>query len=72
MGYLVFSAVIVVCALFAGFLLMARTPRPRRGTLESDHPVSREEPAADEPTPAASATHPPSRQRAAERHTPPA
>lgn len=73
MGYLlVFLALLLVAGLLLPTLASRRAPRPHGGSLPSDHPVSREEPASDEVDPAQSLTASPEQQEKAARHTPPA
>ena len=74
LGYLLaLVALIIVVALLLPVLAARRAPRPRDGgTLESDHPVARTSPSADEANPSASVTATPSQRETARRHTPPA
>jgi Na+-transporting methylmalonyl-CoA/oxaloacetate decarboxylase gamma subunit len=73
MGYiLVFLLILAVAALFLPLLASRRAPKPHGGSLPSDHPVSREEPASDEAKPSKSITASPRQQENAERRTPPA
>lgn len=70
MGYIVLGVLLLV---LLGFVVAALARgKPPRGTLSSEKPVSVAEPAAEQPTPGASATA--SRQQAekARKHTPPA
>ena len=72
LGYLLaVVALIIVGAILFPLLSRRRASRPQGGTLESDHPVVRTEPAADEPNPAASVTATPRQQEQARKHTPP-
>lgn len=73
MGYLLLILVVLLTAvLLLPVLGRKHAARPQGGTLESDHPVSRTEPAADEPTPGASGTVSDRQQENARRRTPPA
>lgn len=73
MGYLiVLLAVLAVAALLIPMLAGRRAPKPQGGILDSDHPVARTEPAADEATPGASNIATPQQQQNAGRRTPPA
>ena len=73
LGYiLAVVALIVVVAILFPILSSRRAPRPRGGTLESDRPVSRAKPAADEANPSASVTATERQKENARRHTPPA
>lgn len=73
MGYvLAIIALVIVALLLLPILAARRAPRPHGGVLESDHPVSRTEPAADEANPSASVTASSRQQENARRHTPPA
>lgn len=73
MGYLIVG---VMALVLVGFLLAAFAGKDRnkagRGTLPSDHPVSRSRPSADAPTPGASVVAAPSQQEQARKKTPPA
>lgn len=72
MGYIiVFILGIIFLAVLITSLVGMGQRRGQNGTLPSDHPVSRTEPAADEANPAASATATPRQRENAERHTPP-
>jgi hypothetical protein len=75
MGYFFVGAIsIVLLAVFiAGLMGSGGGDRKmRRGTLPSSRPVVRDEPSADEPTPAESVTARPQQQEAARHKTPPA
>jgi hypothetical protein len=65
-----------MAVVLVGFLLAALAGKGRaksgRGTLPSDHPVSRSRPSADAPTPGASIIADPSQQEQARRKNPPA
>ena len=72
MGYII---AVVVLLLFLAALFGFRRPRrpgAGQGHLPSDHPVSRTEPAADEPTPGASRTSTPAKVQRAQDRVPPA
>ena len=73
MGHLIvlFLSVVLLGVMIVGLASLSGR-RMRRGTLPSEHPVARDRPAADEPTPAASITASPAQREAARRHTPPA
>ncbi len=72
MGYLLaFLLIVLVGVLLVPVLARRRAPHPQGGTLASDHPVSRTEPAADEVNPAASVTATQRQQQNAARRTPP-
>lgn len=72
LGYLLtLVALIAVVAILLPVLSARRAPRPDGGTLESDHPVARTKPAADEVTPADSVTATSAQQENAGRRTPP-
>lgn len=73
MGYLIVAvmAVVLLVCLVAAFAGKDRGKKGR-GTLPSDHPVSRSRPSADEPTPGASIVAEPSQQEQASRKVPPA
>ena len=73
LGYLLaLVALLVVIALLLPVLAARRSSRPPGGTLESDHPVARTNPAADEANPAASGTATDAQKEKAGRRTPPA
>jgi hypothetical protein len=72
LGYiLAFVALLIVAAILFPLFATRRAPKPQGGTLESDHPVSRSEPASDEANPAASVTATEAQKEKAGRHTPP-
>ena len=75
MGYLIAALLVIAIIIAVAFALRGRGQGPggqTPGHLPSDHPVSRADPAADEPTPGASdtTTNPDTVQRAQEK-TPP-
>lgn len=73
LGYVIaFVALLLFAAILLPALAGRRAPRPQGGTLESDRPVSRTEPASDEANPAASVTATRDQQENAARRTPPA
>lgn len=71
MGYLLAAIIgsIIVC-IFLAVVLNGAGRKPPRGTLPSDHPVARETPSADEPTPVRSNTASKQQTNQAQRHTP--
>jgi hypothetical protein len=72
LGYiLALVALLIVAAILFPLFATRRAPKPQGGTLESDHPVSRIEPASDEANPAASVTATEAQKEKAGRHTPP-
>lgn len=72
LGYiLAVLALVLVAAIFFPMLAARRAPKPRGGTLDADHPVSRTEPAADEANPAASVTASDAQKENAAHRTPP-
>ncbi len=73
MGYfLAFLLIVLIGVLLVPVLARRRAPHPSGGTLASDHPVSRTEPAADEVNPAKSVTASQRQQQNAAKRTPPA
>jgi hypothetical protein len=75
MGYFFAAAIFAVLMVLFIVALMGRgggDKKMGRGTLPSPRPVVREEPSADEPTPAESVTARPQQREAARRKTPPA
>lgn len=76
MGYFIAAALVIVVVVAVAFALRGRGRGPGEqtpGHLPSDHPVSRTEPAADEPTPGASdTTTDPGTVQRAQHKTPPA
>jgi hypothetical protein len=72
MGYGI-AVIFFVIGLLAVFFAMRRSPSSvGQGRLPSDHPVTHDEPAADEPTPGASDTHGSATIERASRRVPPA
>lgn len=72
MGYIIAIVLLAIVALLLLPILAGRrAPRPNGGVLESDHPVARTEPAADEANPSASVTATSRQQENARRRTPP-
>ena len=72
LGYiLALVALLIVAAILFPLFATRRAPKPQGGTLESEHPVSRNEPASDEANPAASVTATEAQKEKAGRHTPP-
>ncbi len=72
LGYILAGVVLLIAAaLILPLLAARRAPKPQGGTLESDHPVVRAEPSADEANPAESITATPAQRENARRRTPP-
>jgi hypothetical protein len=73
LGYVIaFLALLLLAMFLLPAFASRRAPRPQGGTLESDHPVSRTDPASDEANPSASVTATREQQENAARRTPPA
>ncbi len=69
-GYSIGAIVLLFLVVVIAAIWRSRI-RPE-GHLPSDHPVSRTDPAADQPTPGASDTKPPAQIERAQRRVPPA
>lgn len=82
MGYIIVAALLLLFFVFVGIAIFSAVSPSRSlssdrpaardpGLPDPGHPVSREEPASDEPTPGASDTADPDTIRNAQRRTPP-
>jgi hypothetical protein len=73
MGYLFVAMLsVILLGMFIAAMMGRGSRKIKDGTLPSDRPVSRDQPFADEPTPAASITAPRRQRENAREKTPPA
>ncbi len=70
MGYIIVLVLGVVIAGVLAVLLVTQSRNSQQGRLPEPHPVAVNQPAADEPTPAASKIAPAAQAQNAQRHTP--